>query len=187
MFHSESRRIWTAPVHALAGWALCRRNLIGLMGLVTIVATLTLAPAGPAAASSVCYWNSFGSSSNCDGRNPDALGSSCHGDARTVKSAVLVRSDGVADGPTVQLRYSPSCRTIWAKIVGGWGHLPGSDSGGCGVTVHRNSDGKEYGANIGAGGNSAFTNVVYDADVTAYAYASCDSGATIYRGATGSY
>src|SRR2546423_4613465 len=63
----------------------------------------------PAAA--VCYWTSSGTASNCDGRNPDALGSSCHNDAETVKSVVMKRSyDGVADGPTVQLRYSPSCR-----------------------------------------------------------------------------
>lgn len=144
-------------------------------------------PALVVAPASVCHWNSFGTSSNCDGQNPDVLGPSCGSDARTVESAVMRRSyDGAAVGPTVQLRYSPTCRTTWGKIVGAWG--PDGDQLGCAVAVHRNSDGQEYSAAVPAGGTSTFTDVVYDADVTSYAYAACDTGpGYTYNGATASY
>jgi hypothetical protein len=154
--------------------ALRKRHLVGLLATVPTAAVISTLSAMPAEAA-VCYWTSFGTSSNCDGRNPDALGTSCGSDARTVHSVVL-RDPGGFAGPTVDLRYSGNCRTAWARIRGGWG--PDYDQFGCFVRIHRNSDGQEYSAGLpfGSTNASAWTNVVYDANVSSYAYGNCDTG-----------
>jgi hypothetical protein len=62
-----------------------------------------------------------GCGSSCDGKNPqtytlDYNGSSitCGLDAVTKKSAQIPQNGG----PTVELRYSPRCRTAWARTNG---------------------------------------------------------------------
>jgi hypothetical protein len=130
----------------------------------------SVAAAAPAQAAATC-------SSNCDGQDPDALGASCGGDGRSVYTVRMVRSyDGVADGPYVDLRYSGNCRTVWARIRGGWG--PNGDQTGCFVAVHRHSDGQEYSAGLPFGSvkGTAWTRVAYDANISSYAYAICDTG-----------
>lgn len=139
--------------------------------------TTALVFAAPAQAAT-CYWYSgqSGTSSNCDGQDPDVLGASCGSDARTVASVVLKRSyDGAATGPTVDLRYSGNCRTVWARIRGAWG--ADYDQAGCSVTIHRNSDGAVLSKTLsfGATNASVWTNVLYDAGVTSYASGHCDT------------
>ena len=157
----------------------CMRTAIGIVIAVVVTATVSVGFAEPAQAASTCYWYSgyFGDWSNCDGRDPDVLGPSCGSDARTIYSVVMRRSyDGAAVGPTLDLRYSGNCRTTWGRIRGAWG--PDYDQFGCHVVIHRNSDGQEYskGLPFGATNGTAWTNVVYDAGVTSYARASCDTG-----------
>lgn len=154
---------------------------------IAVITVGSAAPAGAATAGTVqslasvqaatCYWHIFGDWSNCDGVDPDALGSSCGGDARTV-ATVRMRNlqTGAESGPYLDLRYSSNCRTVWARLRGAWGQSQGDF--GCWVRIHRNSDGEEqlkvppYGA-VNA---TVWTNVLYDADVTSFAYAACENG-----------
>jgi hypothetical protein len=83
--------------------------------MVSVVAALgvtVLGPASPASAASGC-------GSKCDGKDPQTFiwayvgpspgqATTCQKDAVTKKSA-----------SGIQLRYSPSCRTAWAKNVAG--------------------------------------------------------------------
>ncbi|MER5918480.1 DUF2690 domain-containing protein [Streptomyces sp. NPDC001982] len=148
------------------------------LALTVASGTAALVFAAPAQAAT-CYWYSgqFGTSSNCDNKDPDVLGSTCGSDARTVASVVLKRSyDGAATGPTVDLRYSNNCRTVWARIRGAWG--VDYDQVGCTVTIHRNSDGQELykSPSFGSTNATVWTNVLYDAGVTSYAKGHCDTG-----------
>jgi Protein of unknown function (DUF2690) len=162
--------------------------MAALLGVAASI--ISVGVAAPAQAAT-CYWYSgqFGTSSNCDNKDPDVLGPSCGSDARTIYTVRMVRSyDGAANGPYLDLRYSGNCRTVWARIRGAWG--PDQDQFGCYVTVHRNSDGQEYfkGLPHGSVNATAWTNVVYDANVTSYARASCDTGPGYsYTGKTASW
>ena len=158
-----------------------QRMRVVLVAALLAVATsiISVSFAAPAQAVTTCYWYSgqFGTSSNCDGWDPDALGSSCGNDASTIYTVRMVRSyDGAPVGPYLDLRYSGNCRTVWARIRGGWG--PDQDQLGCSIAVHRNSDGQEYyrGLPYGAVNATAWTSVVYDANVSSYTRASCDTG-----------
>src|SRR5262245_51670712 len=76
-----------------------------------------------------------------DGSDPSATG--CASSAITAKSAYGYI--GSSPQILVELRYSTSCRTTWARIttMNMPACRPGVDN--CGyVTVHRNSDGREY-------------------------------------------
>jgi hypothetical protein len=151
------------------------KAMIAAMAFTAATGAITLGLSTPAQAAT-CYWTSFGTSSNCDGKDPDALGSACGSDARTIYSTVMKRSyDGAANGPTLDLRYSGNCRTAWARIRGAWG--ADYDQMGCSVTIHRNYDGQEYTATLPFGSTNAttWTKVVYDADVSSYAKAYCDT------------
>jgi hypothetical protein len=158
------------------------RTLVGVLAVAAATSIVSIGFAAPAQATgttSTCYWYSgqFGNSSNCDGQDPDVLGPACGSDARTIYSVVMRRSyDGAPVGPTLDLRYSGNCRTTWGRIRGAWG--PDYDQMGCYVVIHRNSDGQEYskGLPFGSTNGTAWTNVVYDAGVTSYARASCDTG-----------
>jgi len=138
-------------------------------------------------ASSYCYWfpGQFGHSSNCDRQDPDVLGPHCNSDAWTVLSQELLGDfTHTPSGKYVLLRYSPSCRTVWAKIKDVPG--PTGNSSGCTIWIHRNSDGTEIAKTplFGTQHNTIWTEVLYDADVTSYAAATCDFGAEQFSGKT---
>ncbi|MER5228334.1 MULTISPECIES: DUF2690 domain-containing protein [Streptomyces] len=61
------------------------------------------ATAAPAAAAGTCY------GSTCTGLEPN--GTTCANDARNVRTTT-------SQGRTIILRYSPSCRAAWGKIIG---------------------------------------------------------------------
>ncbi|MCX5317752.1 MULTISPECIES: DUF2690 domain-containing protein [unclassified Streptomyces] len=168
-----------------------RVRVKALMSALTLTAATGAAWLGLAtpAQAATCYWYSgqTGTSSNCDNQDPDVLAASCGG--QTIYSTRLKRSyDGVADGPLLELRYSPSCRTVWGRLTGAWG--TDYDQSGCTVTVHRNSDGQEYSRKpaFGATNATVWSNTVYDAGVAAYVKANCDTGPGYqYNGQTASY
>jgi hypothetical protein len=142
-------------------------------------AATTAAPAASAATS--CYWITYPTSSNCDGKYPTQT--TC-GPGRVVKSAEIDAHyvDG-SPNPLVRLYYSDSCRTTWARLDHGW--PPGSGDVGCHVEVHRASGG--YAEPVDPGLNFAYTRMIYDSAVVSYAYGYCDGGAWDGGAMTGSY
>jgi hypothetical protein len=148
-------------------------------GIVTGIAVLligtasSLVAAGPAAAATY------------DGTDPSATG--CASSGSTVES----KYGKTAVGTTivfVELRYSSSCRTTWARVttVGLPGCKPGVDFCGLAI-VRRNSDGKQYTCEIPKGGVGCYTKQVNDAGVTSFAQGSADDGAYSATAKTNSY
>jgi hypothetical protein len=72
---------------------------------------------------------SSSSNSNYDGGDPNQM--NCSNDAETVKSYSI-------KGGKIELRWSNSCKTNWARVV------PSNSSAKTSVTVRRESDGKTY-------------------------------------------
>ncbi|SDC68162.1 DUF2690 domain-containing protein [Actinokineospora iranica] len=119
-----------------------------------------------------------------DGTDPIATG--CAADAITARDAY-----GAIGGVTrvyVELRYSPRCRTAWARVTtqNMPNCVPGADYCG-GATVHRNSDGREYGCAIPGGARGCYTPQVNDSGVTSFARGHADYGANTAYATTGSY
>lgn len=148
-----------------------------------------LSPAKAAAypeSGQVCswYWNSFGRSSNCDNKYSDTY--ECYRDVRVARRTTLSSSD-----PSIELSllYSPRCRTVWASL--GVRRDNGSVVGTCDTKVQRNSDGKR----LYDGGlrwhtylfATATTPMLYDANVTSFAWARCYVDGHKYEGRTSSY
>jgi hypothetical protein len=146
---------------------------------MTVIAVLlagaagSLVAAGPAAAAAY------------DGTDPSATG--CANSSSTVESKYGKTANGITI-VFVELRYSSSCRTTWARVttVGLPGCKPGVDFCGLAI-VHRNSDGKQYTCEIPSGGIGCYTKQVNDANVTSFAQGSADDGAYSATAKTSSY
>ena len=132
------------------------------------IPTALLAAAAPASASG---WN---------GVNP--ANTVCANDARTVQSARLTTSGG--SRAIIELRYSPTCRTAWARISGASVPQPHDSSGGL-ARVQRN-DGLSYSCQAGSDG-TCFTAMVNDAGMRSHAYGEDDTSITTYSAWTGWY
>lgn len=111
-----------------------------------------------------------------DGRDPTATG--CVNDARTIDSRA------VGGGATIYLRYSPSCRTVWARITGAATRTP--DRAGGSALIYREQDGAGIRCHTGSG-HACSTNMLYDAGFTSHATGTNDVGWIIYRATTISY
>lgn len=111
-----------------------------------------------------------------DGRDPTATG--CVNDARTIDSKA------VGGGATIYLRYSPSCRTTWARITGAATRT--ADRAGGSALIYREQDGAGIRCYTGSG-TACSTNMVYDGGFTSHATGTNDVGWTIYRATTISY
>ncbi|BCB75111.1 hypothetical protein GCM10022251_35250 [Phytohabitans flavus] len=162
---------------------------LGVLALSAMATTATIVGSATPAQAAVCNWITPGDQSNCDNVDPDVLGPSCGNDARSVYT-VRMRNihTGRVDGPYVDLRYSPNCRTVWGRIRAAWG--PDQDQFGCSVTIHRNSDGENLSKQVPYGATNAtvWTNVLYDANVSSLVFAACDTGVgTRYEGITPNY
>jgi hypothetical protein len=154
-----------------------------MLGLMTIAVAIDASPASAA----TCYWITTGQSSNCDGKYAPGVG--CDSGTITARSVLMQDPGGFndKDNPAVELRYNPTCRTAWGRIIRGWGR--NANISWCTVTVQRNSDQEYYSQDIGSGSTSAYTKMVYDAGTTSYAKAECslNNGQSVYYGTTGSY
>jgi hypothetical protein len=88
-----------------------RRVLLPLVAAISLlvgaVTTITLAAEQPASAATC--WGDW-----CSGRDPQATG--CANDAYTVAHA---RIPGTYTN--IELRWSPSCKTEWARVPASWG------------------------------------------------------------------
>ncbi|MDA2808036.1 DUF2690 domain-containing protein [Nocardiopsis suaedae] len=118
-----------------------------------------------------------------DGQNPSTSG--CAADAITAKGRDIKDGDVVIAG--LDLRYSPSCRTAWARVR----ITPGSSVDGSAKVV-RNSDGRSYScSNVWysetLGVYTCYTAMVNDAGVTSYASGSAYLDGSSGSASTGSY
>jgi hypothetical protein len=93
-----------------------------------------------------------------DGDSPVLSG--CANDAYTARSATL------ASGSIIELRYSPSCRTVWARITN---PVVDDNNNYSFAIVTRNSDGHTYSCLVPTGAKSCYTPMLNDAGVTSYA------------------
>ncbi|MEU4366676.1 DUF2690 domain-containing protein [Micromonospora chersina] len=151
-------------------------KMLGAVGAVT-VALVGLTPGDAFALSGYGY----------DGRWADQT--PCGSDARTVRSASVTTSTQLGEVyGKVELRYSPTCRTVWARVT--TPVLPIFQD----ATVFRNSDYHTMTCNGRLWSDSlhsyyCFTAMLYDGDVTSFAQA--DIGRSTYEepayGETGDY
>jgi hypothetical protein len=153
---------------------------------MAVVTGLLLALAGAGPAQAAPY----------DGQNPE--GSSCNNSRTfTARTADVKITSGASRGAVlgrIELRYSPTCRTVWARLVNYMNYVPGDQHRGD-PYIHRNSDGKEYGrlqCDRPSGRNTVcWTRMLNDANVTSYAIGLIDGyptyGYTTAVGQTGSF
>ncbi|MEV5880149.1 DUF2690 domain-containing protein [Streptomyces sp. NPDC052101] len=138
-------------------------RLARVLGRAAAVAALTaVALAGTGSAQAATY----------DGQDPIVTG--CNSSAVTVNSAPVYRADGTEVG-TIQLRYSTSCGTVWARLVSpishGLGYVVRNTDGAfeaCGNTLTWSSSLSAY---------SCYSRMLNDRNVTSYAWGLVDSSA----------
>jgi hypothetical protein len=120
------------------------RKIVSLAVLaVTALAGVAIAPTAASAAS--CY------ASSCSGKHPEDTG--CAADAITAKSKTY-------QGRILELRYSPTCRSAWARVRNGhWNDYFEVNS----------SSGERRGSHVGYNQTSGYTFMVNDAGYFAYA------------------
>jgi hypothetical protein len=99
--------------------------------------------------------------------------------------AVTIERKPFGAGADIWLRYSPSCRTIWAHVSGAAAPRAGDSAGGTAL-IYREQDGAADRCNAGQDG-SCSTAMLNDAGYTSHASGTNDTGYTIYRGTTRSY
>jgi hypothetical protein len=163
------------------------RAVIAAILLVT-ASVVAVGSAAPARAAGPCSWNAngWGTASNCDNKPSDF--SNCRGSMIDLGPSYRKNLGGYAQ---IELRYSTVCRTTWASItINDTPSTPSGNIENCYVKVQRNSDDQAY--RFAWNHNLlAFwpytTTMVYDADVTSYAWGYCDVGATVYTAQTPSY
>lgn len=107
--------------------------------------------------------------------NKAPAGTSCAGDAYTVDSV----SVGSA---TLLLRYSPSCRTVWAHIENAAPYIQGGQNGGS-ARILREQDGAALYCHATTG-TSCITNMLYDGGFTSHATGWNDNGNITYSNHT---
>lgn len=124
-----------------------RLRALVVVGLLAVGVGLTAAPAASAT-----------SGYGYDGLWPDLAG--CASSSWTAKQATIYQ--GNATVGYVQLRYSNSCRTAWARVISYYNNGVGEVAG-----VQRYSDNLTYSCNSynyssSLGGYSCYTRMVYD-------------------------
>jgi hypothetical protein len=115
---------------------------------------LPVALAAPAAATDYTY----------DGKDPISTG--CANDAQTMALSHLHTADtSFWSKAYVELRYSATCHTAWARLSNAYGPIYASSSGGF-AFIHRGTDGKQYSCSLTSQSDtsSCYTAMVYDKD-----------------------
>lgn len=141
-----------------------RRRALSVFAAVSMAAGVLNVAAATSAFAATC------SGYGCDGQNP--YGAGCFTGSFVVDDEPLVNGFGQSAG-RVRLHYSPACRTTWGSIY----DAPAPDGTGQGsAEIHRNSDGRQYTCEIPANQSSCYTAMVYDGNVTSYAYAMYSPG-----------
>ena len=142
--------------------------------LAAALAAAVVLPAVPAAAAphapvAGCF------SSGCTGKDP---AKHCQGDAETVDSLRLPTA-------TLELRYSPSCEAVWARLSGPW---PVGAKGAPQARVIRNQDGRTYTCTYARRDQRlCWTRMLNERGFQSYAFAEYDTGMGVQRARTGAY
>jgi hypothetical protein len=144
-------------------------RLLGSGGVALMLATFGYVGTTSSASAAVgsYYWD-----------NKAPAGTSCANDAYTAATTL--------GGATLLLRYSPSCRTVWAHLENAAKYIPGSQDGGQ-ARILREQDGAAIYCHAPSGGTSCITNMLYDGGFTSHATGWNDNGFQIYTGHTSSY
>ncbi|MGN9909962.1 hypothetical protein ACTMTJ_20650 [Phytohabitans sp. LJ34] len=157
------------------------RRIASILACAVIAIAGGLGLAAPSQAAVTCGWHSghIGDSSNCDNL-PVAECANWR----------IARTTPIGPGIAVDLYYSPTCRTVAGSVRATVGDLYTEN---CYVKVHRNSDNEVLYAGVEQRSRNpnfyvGTTNMLYDADVTSYAWSHCElSNGAVYRGGTPSY
>ncbi|MER5664741.1 DUF2690 domain-containing protein [Streptomyces mirabilis] len=111
-----------------------------------------------------------------DGSDPSSTG--CSSGSTTVASATVKASSGATFG-TIELRYSTSCHTAWARLTLDYTQSACGNAAAGYDCAHayivRNDDGRRYSCTINKGETQCYTPMVYDKGMTSYAQAGIDS------------
>jgi hypothetical protein len=154
------------------------RSLIAAAGAASAAIALAMTPAAAQAATPrliSCY------AAGCTGYA--AAQTYCVDDAEIIYSVNIIDSTTGTVVGNLQLKYSPSCRTTWARVVSGLGYgseaeIISNSKANLWLTCN-GSDG------VGVGCN---TDMIDDADMTSYASGDVyDAYGTDYHQNTGSY
>lgn len=127
-------------------------RVLGRIAAVAVCAAAPLALTGSAQAATY------------DGQDPLATG--CSSSALTMESAPVYRIDGTQTG-TIELRYSTSCKTVWARLVSYY-------SQGF-ATASRDQDGATYSCtsltwSSSLNAYSCYSRMLNDYGMSSYAY-----------------
>jgi hypothetical protein len=148
---------------------------------IVSVTFVGLGIAGPAQAAGICYWypGQFGKNSNCDGTAPYPSACTDNPDGGVMWADNKNFGDA---NHTMQLflMYSRYCRAVWASGF----TSPTVTAGSCYVKITRNSDGKTYYTSLVNQPYGVDGKLLYDADVTSYAYMYCSVGGKVYAART---
>ncbi|MGS2587523.1 DUF2690 domain-containing protein [Streptomyces hebeiensis] len=160
------------------GGLMRHRKILARSAVVAGAFGLTIAGAGQAQA--LAY----------DGTDPSATG--CSSSSRTVASAPLKNRVTGSTVATIELRFSSSCKTAWARLtlVSGSQWDCGDPAAGYACSkakIVRNNDGRTYNCTIYEGQTQCYTPQVYDYDPnTSYAQGELDlvTGGVVVRTAS---
>lgn len=119
-----------------------------------------------------------------DGSDPIATG--CAGDARTIHTRRIVRRGIRQPVGIIELRYSPTCRTAWARVTSKDPCRSNGNNCAAGV-IQRLQDNRQIQCNSRRGGRSCYTPQVRNAGTTARAYGVITVRGLAYEGLTPSF
>ncbi|WP_182902762.1 DUF2690 domain-containing protein [Microbispora sp. H10830] len=161
---------------------------LGIMALATGGTTAnaeSVAPAATPTPASRCHETP--SKATCDNTDPETTG--CSAGAYTVGSSTLwfhnTRGERtVAANATIELRYSPTCKTNWARAT--VNSRPDRGDGLVSVELCRGSGSTDCTDQYSAYNTWAYSDQLYAPNVVAYAYGWCCAG-NGSGGASGSF
>jgi Protein of unknown function (DUF2690) len=149
-----------------------RKTVVPVIASALAAPFFLLGTAAPASAATSCY------ASSCTGLV--AADTTCVNDAEVVKQANIYYGSTIIGN--IELKYSPSCRATWARVI--------SDlSDGSTAAVESNNDTYLYENCYGAdkAGTGCNTAMIDDANMTSSAYGGITDGYYFESTTTGSY
>lgn len=148
---------------------------VAFSGVVIAASLVTTAP--PAQAATYAYDGQYASNT------------SCNNDATTVASTNINSAAWGTRVGYIELRYSPSCRTTWARLTSLLKYEPGN-LGAAYARITRNNDGKKYECTIPANVTPPVkcnTAMVNDKNMSSFAQGWIDDGVKTVTARTTSY
>lgn len=153
-----------------------KKILSGALGAFVLAASL-VGTAAPAQAATYPYDGQYASNTSC---NKDAVTKA----SANINSAAWGTRVGY-----IELRYSPSCRTTWARLTSLLTYDP-YNLGAASAAITRNNDGKKYWCSIPANVTAPVkcnTPMVNDKNMSSFAQGWIDDGVKTVTARTTSY